>query len=55
MVKKTVYIAPALNVVRLNTENIIAVSGPDVISDTAANQEDYMEVKEDRGGWGDEW
>ncbi|MBR0201383.1 MAG: hypothetical protein IJQ44_02865 [Bacteroidaceae bacterium] len=53
--KKTVYIAPALNVVRLNTENIIAVSGPNVFSDTAADDELDMEVKEDRGGWGDEW
>lgn len=52
--KKTLYIAPALNVVRLNTENIIAVSGP-YVSDTAADQEYDMEVKEDRGGWGDEW
>lgn len=53
--KKTVYIAPAINVVRVNTECMIAESGPDVISDTAANQEFDMEVKEDRGGWGDEW
>ena len=52
--KKTVYIAPALNVVRLNTENIIAVSGP-YLSDTAADGDLEMEVKEDRGGWGDEW
>jgi len=54
MVKKTVYIAPALNVVRLNTENIIAVSGPYAL-DTAADNDLEMEVKEDRGGWGDEW
>lgn len=53
MVKKTVYIAPAINVVRVNTECMIAESGP-LVSDSAASGYD-MEVKEDRGEWGDEW
>lgn len=52
--KKTIYIAPALNVVRVNTENMIALSGPQT-SNSAADQDYGMEVKEDRGGWGDEW
>lgn len=53
--KKTIYIAPALNVVRVNTENMIALSGPQA-SDSSANQDYGMEVKEDRGGFfGDEW
>lgn len=54
MVKKTVYIAPAINVVRVNTESMIAESGP-LVSGSAANQDYGMEVKEDRGEWGDEW
>lgn len=54
MVKKTVYIAPAINVVRVNTECMIAESGP-LVSGTAADESYDMEVKEDRGGWGDEW
>ena len=55
MVKK-VYIAPTINVVRVNAESMIAESGPMVSSSTGANQADGMDVKEDRGGFfDDEW
>ena len=54
MVKKTVYIAPAINVVRVNTECMIAESGP-LVSGSAAYQDNGMEVKEDRGFFDDEW
>ena len=49
--KKTVYIAPAINVVKINAENGFALNA----TSTAANQDYGMEVKEDRGEWGDEW
>jgi len=55
MVKKTVYIAPAINVVRVNTESMIAESGPQ-LSGSAASSSYDMEVKDDRGGFfDDEW
>jgi len=52
--KKTLYIAPAINVVRVNTGSMIAQSL--TTSSSAANQDYGMEVKDDRGGFfDDEW
>ena len=55
--KKT-YIIPVLNIVKINVENIIATSGPD-ISDKPANQSAGMDVKEQSSVsydvWDDDW
>lgn len=58
--KKTVYIVPATNIVKLQTKDglLQAVSANLSTSFSSAHDgEDgvYADVKEDRGGWGDEW
>ncbi len=45
--KKSQYIAPMLRCVRLGSENIMAVSGPET-SETAAQQSNGMDVKANR-------
>ena len=55
--KKT-YIIPELNITTLAVENMIAVSGPQTIDTTSANQQAGMDVKADRNDynvWDDDW
>jgi len=55
--KKT-YIIPELNITTLAVENMIAVSGPQTIDTTSANQSAGMDVKADRNDynvWDDDW
>lgn len=54
---KKAYIIPALCVTKLNVENMIAVSGP-AMSTNSASQDAGMEVKVDRPSynvWDDDW
>ncbi len=58
--KKSEYISPAINVVKLQTRDglLDAVSAGLTSTFGGASEgasDDYADVKEDRGGWGDEW
>lgn len=58
--KKTVYIVPATNIVKLQTKDGLLQAVSANLSTSFGSAHDgeddvYADVKEDRGGWGDEW